>query len=403
MTEPRVPTSTSESILSFVVIGFIGAMVTGALVIGFLRSTNTVDLKAHPTYVTDHVVRRNDAVSIALGRSDGMAFAALARDPLLQKPEVFAGAREHAAFRMGRPLLGWVTWSLSMGNADAIPGVMVGLTIVAGGWTAAALAALARLVGVHPIAGLVSVVLPGAWASVWGLGPELLGIALATTGMVLLIQRRPSVTAALCCFVLAVLARETMIVAAAVAGGVMRSEIGTRRAVAILVVPGAVLAAWWIVVYLRVGAWGFAHEPKAIGIPFGGIVQAIHGWMNQNGTDWLVAACGAILVVLAVLHRIPMVSQVVLAYTGLGLLLTVATWGRWEDFGRVLAPLYCYGAVLVVGVFGNRRPIDAKPRTSVRWRARLGSLSPAWPNRSSFVELVSTTSRTSTSSYLETG
>jgi hypothetical protein len=93
------------------------------------------------------------------GRGDGVAYYAIARDPL-------ARGEEHdrftwPAYRYGHPGYSWLAWALTLGNAAFIPYAFVLLNLVGIGVAGAAASLVARELGYTEWAGLAIAVNPG--------------------------------------------------------------------------------------------------------------------------------------------------------------------------------------------------------------------------------------------------
>ncbi|MFZ4586007.1 MAG: hypothetical protein ACOYNI_12355 [Acidimicrobiia bacterium] len=311
--------------------------------------------------MTTHVVYPGDRVSVLFAASDAQAFQALAQDPTLSHPEVFSGRQLEASFRMGRPLYGYLGWVLSFGQPDAVSTVLVLLTIASGGAASAALALLARSVVVPIWIAPLFLILPGASGAVWGTGPELLALALATFGIVVLLQSKQRWWIAAICLVLAVLARETMLIVPVVMFFVVfrKTPRGDRTALCVTCgIPFVALGTWYLIVWARVGTLPFGRKPATLGLPGIGIIRSAGQW---DAMSLLGALILALIVVAAILRRRPPVSSLTLGYGVLAVVLTAATWGRSEDFGRVLLPLYAYGLLTLA----PSRTVADEPREQV--------------------------------------
>lgn len=68
----------------------------------------------------------DDPLELLLVQSDGEAFASLARDPTLARPEVFRTDAE-AAYRAQRPLVPYAAWALSLGRTGWVPPALAAL------------------------------------------------------------------------------------------------------------------------------------------------------------------------------------------------------------------------------------------------------------------------------------
>ena len=101
-------------------------------------------------------------------------------DPPTNKVELFhnQGGAAEQAYRLQRPLYGWVGWALTLGDAGRAAWVMVGLTVASVAALAAVVAALAARLGRSPMWGLAILGFPGIHVDLLRCGPEALGTAL---------------------------------------------------------------------------------------------------------------------------------------------------------------------------------------------------------------------------------
>ncbi|MFN8036522.1 MAG: hypothetical protein U0V73_11355 [Acidimicrobiia bacterium] len=94
-------------------IALVGAVAAGVVLGLHLRRLEGAKLSGHPYVSTFEHPSSSLEKALALG--DGMAYAALARDPTLARPELFRPAAYVAAYRAERPLYAYVTW---IGSGD---------------------------------------------------------------------------------------------------------------------------------------------------------------------------------------------------------------------------------------------------------------------------------------------
>src|SRR6185295_4483929 len=106
---------------------------------------------------------------------DGQAFAALAQDPLLERPGVIKAEGEYS-YRAQRPLWGYLAWMASLGHADLTGWALAALTILSCGLACGAAASLLAERGASPWWALL-VIIP-AQETLSTLTPELLAFAL---------------------------------------------------------------------------------------------------------------------------------------------------------------------------------------------------------------------------------
>ena len=201
---------------------------------------------------------------------DGQFYWAVAVDPLA------TGKAHHGVdkptYRYGHPLLGWLAWLLSGGQAGAAAAALLAVCLL----SLAAAAFLAGELG-GPGAAAFTVFSPGLlYSAVHGLAEPLV-VALVLGA---LLARRPY---ALACCALAPLAKEQLVVVPIVfALWELRRP---RRAGAWLAALLPAIA-WWVYARIHLGAW-FTTGDTALGAPFAGWRRAIvdAGVYATSGAD----------------------------------------------------------------------------------------------------------------------
>jgi hypothetical protein len=304
------------------------------------------------------------AINVMLIQGDGQAFAALAQDPTLARPERFHGSaaavssEAEAAYRAQRPLLPYTAWALSLGQ----PG-LVNLALLAIAAASATLMVTAFALLLHdrgfrrPMYAVALLALPASLASLSWLGPDLAAIGLATLGVRLWPSRR---WGAIALFAVAALWRETALLVPAglaVYEIVMRRDLRSALQLSLSAVP---LAAWLVVVHQRLGAWPWDAGNGRLGFPVAGLLDAMDHW---GAVDGLQALALVALGVLAVLRRRDPLAWVVLVTIAFGLVLGWDVWKQIRDIGRVLLPAFAYGLVVLVAPIDGREPADQGARS----------------------------------------
>jgi hypothetical protein len=198
------------------------------------------------------------------GAYDGQFYWGIAIDPI--GTGTLHTSFDNAAYRYGHPLLGWLGWLLSAGQAGAVPAALAALglaALFAAGTLAAALGAgwEALFVALNP--GLLFAsnnVLAEPLAAAL-----MLGAFLAYRG-----GRRPPLIA---CLVLLPLAKEPLILVAA-ALALWELHRGRARYAVALAATAVPAALWWIYARAHFGAW-FTSGDSALGAPFAGWRRAL--------------------------------------------------------------------------------------------------------------------------------
>jgi hypothetical protein len=290
----------------------------------------------------DHPENR---LEVILDQGDGQAFAALAQDPLLRRPEIFRAGPAEASYRAQRPLLGWATWALSAGQASLVPLVLTVLALA--GFVALSAMAAWLLVrrGVSALWALTVALWPGTLVTLDWTGPEGLATAagLAGFGLWEADRRRWSVVA----LVAAGLLRESLLlVPLAMAAHAVVVDRRSWREVVPLGAPLLTYAVWVGVVFLRLDALPSDAGRGRLAAPFTGMLDASSGW---NATD---VACALLLVGLGVgafvLGRRDAAGWVAGAFVGASFLFGAEVWARLEDFSRVLLPVVAFAVLVIV-------------------------------------------------------
>lgn len=326
-----------------------------ALVGCVVVSANVVALDLSETYsgvpyvqLYDHPDTQLQAI---LNQGDGQAFAALAQDPLLSRPEVFRAGPAEAAYRAQRPLLGWMAWASSGGQAGLVPLVLVLLSIVGFAGLGASMAWLLARRGASVLWSLPVLLSPGAMVTLDWTGPEGLGTAAALVGFGLWIdeRRRPAVVA----LVLAGLLRESLLlVPVAIVAHALLMQRRSWRSLFPLAAPLAAYLGWVAIVRLRLGALPSDAGQGRLAAPFTGLLKATEGW---GPGDYAVALLivGAGVAALLVGWR-DAAGWIAGTYVLVSFAFGSEVWRRVEDFGRVLLPALAFGVLVLAPALTTR-------------------------------------------------
>jgi hypothetical protein len=342
----------------------LAAIVIGIITVGAARLAPISQGAFVHSY--DHRVL-HDGLEILLIQSDGQAFATLARDPSLSRPDDFT-SRGEAAYRAQRPLLSYLAWMGSFGRSGWVPPALAILFVLAVAAAATGLATLLERRRCNPWLAVGLLLLPGTYASLEYFGPEVLGLALVVWGLIAWTpptNRRTVVAVVL--FALAGLARETYLLVPAVLALVALPQ-RRFRDTAMLAASALPWVAWLVVVHARFGAWptdsgqgslGSAN-PALTAVPFEGLVGALRH--APLGTVAPYAVVGALLALLAFINRDDVLSKVVLMFGAFAAFLSEYVWSNWQFFARVLLPLYALGFVVL---FGRVLTSESSPAAAV--------------------------------------
>jgi hypothetical protein len=331
--------------------GWIGLLAWGASKLGPV---------SRGAFVVDYDGRvLDDGLEILLVQSDGQAFATQARDPFLREPERFRTAEE-ASYRSQRPLLGWVAAALSFGRSGWVPPA---LAIAAALGAAAAVAGCGALIQHRdgsPWWALSILVLPGTVSTLSYLGPEPMVLALLAWALVA--WERQRAWAAVALFALAVLGRETAVLVPGTLGLLaLRGGRDWRGAGRLLVVP-AVMAVWYVVLRVHVGAWPWEASSGRLRPPLVGIVIAARDIWTDPGRELLFLTLPAVAVVASVvLARRDHLVAIVLVHALFATALGEYVWAEVDFHSRVLLPMYALAIVAVARSFEPHESAAAHP------------------------------------------
>lgn len=205
---------------------------------------------------------------------DGQFYYRLALDPLTSKRADFGVTLDLPPYRQQRVLYPLLAGALSLGDARLLPAALLlvnFLALCSLGWLGGA---FARGAGRHALWGIFLPMYPGALLTLSRDLVELTEIALLLAGLLLL--RRARYPAAAVLLTLAVLAKETALVAllavAAVYGFDLLRGRGARARWYCLAAPLAVFCAWQLFVFRNWGELAAHAGSVSVGTPLAGFV-----------------------------------------------------------------------------------------------------------------------------------
>ena len=346
-------------------LGIAGAALA-ALLIGVLgygaQQLGPTSVSAYTTSYDHRML--DDPLELLLVQSDGQAFASLARDPTLARPEVFRTDAE-AAYRAQRPLFSYLAWALSLGRTGWVPPALAFLSAAGAGLAVAGIAQLLAQRGAPSKLALLVLLLPGTYMALSYCGPEPLGLGLVAWGLVAWSRRAVIPTVVL--FAFAGLCRETLLLvpAALVLVALRRRQV---RDAALLATTALPFALWLVFLRWRVDAWPTDASEGRISAPFVGMVR---GLARANEGSWPYAAlCVAVGVGALVIARRDPLFAVVAVHVPLAATMGRHVWISWEFFGRLLLPFIALGLVMIAGkVMGSAASRD-EPSTAAARHAR---------------------------------
>lgn len=298
-------------------------------------------------------------VELLLNQGDGQAFAHHAQDPFLRHPEGIRGTPEEQAYRLQRPLFGWLGWLASGGDPGRVAWTMVILTVLSVGAFGAVAAWGCGRFGVSPLWGLFAYVAFGVVDDLLRATPEVLGAALAGAGLVWWLTERRRPWAAVACFALAGLVRETMLllpVALFVSScwdarprrraGATSWRLDAGRLAWPLLTSVVPYVVWVLVLRTGLGAWPTGNvDSRLVLVPFAGAAAVWRGW-DQDEAVALALLALPVVVAFAVSRHRPLLV-VVAAHLAAAAAFGQAVWLSAHGFARVLLPM-SFAAVLAI-------------------------------------------------------
>jgi hypothetical protein len=236
---------------------------------------------------------------VHIGAYDGQFYWGIAVDPIARSDA--HQAFDKASYRYGHPLLGWLGWLFSAGQARAAPAALLGWGLASVCAAAVAASLLGQAFGSRGWEGLFVAANPGLiYAATHDLGEPLSAVLLL--GGLLAYARGRRTTAAVC-FGLLVLSKELYLL---VPLGIAAWEVlrGRARLRETWVFVACLLPSigWWIYARLQLGAW-FTSGGSALTLPFAGWKRALldDGIGTYSPDGALNVADEATLVVVAAL------------------------------------------------------------------------------------------------------
>jgi hypothetical protein len=295
---------------------------------------------------------------------DGQQFYVIARNPFHAR-EV-APLLDRPRYRLQRPLLPWLAWLVHpTGGGDGLVWAFVLVNVLAIFAGSLATGALAVQVGGKPWMAALFAVTPGAWFSLRASVADALALALAIAALAL--AHRGRWRAAVGCAVGAVLAKEVIVIVL-VGWALWRRS---RPATALVAIPIAVAAAWWIV--LRVLLPSGHEQIGELVAPFVGWRDAwVEHWSHGQQLVGMAAAIGSSIVGVAALVRRGLTHPLGWAIAGS---LALAALSNGDVIGnnygstRALMPVLVLGLVALL-TSGQPVRTDASATGGTRLRRR---------------------------------
>jgi hypothetical protein len=208
--------------------------------------------------------------TVETGAYDGQFYWGIAVDPLATGD--VHQAFDTASYRYGHPLLGWLGWLVSAGQARAAPAALLAVGLAALVAAAVGASLLGQAFGRQGWEGMFVAANPGLlYAAVHDLA-EPLSAALLLGGLLAYTRNRRLLAAV--CFGLLVLSKEQFVlVPLAVAAWELLRARGRIRDTWIFAACILPAACWWIYARIQLGAW--FTTGAALALPFVGWTRAV--------------------------------------------------------------------------------------------------------------------------------
>ena len=323
----------------FMAISLAGACIALVFLVSNLHEDARIGVVDVRPYNPDFAGKRG-ALNVMMARGDGQGLAIMAGDPLLRSSPI---PRPETAYLAQRPFVSMVAWSVSLGSRDRVPLGIAVSSVLGGAMATFGFAVLLRRNGKDPRFALAIGLLPGAIADIPNGASEMWGLGFAFLALAAWPEHRYR---AVLWFSLAALCRETYLV---VPAALLAWELTRRRLAWQLLLPPAAYGAWAVIVHARVGAWAWESHAGKLALPVSGIAHAIGSWGPETFANIVTVILMLVLAVHPLTKSGP-IRVITIGYLALATVLGRDVWGRWENFGRVLLPLFAAGILsLVVG------------------------------------------------------
>lgn len=329
---------------------------------------------------------QDSRAEVLVAQMDGQAFAQHAVDPTMSDlPEGYFGDVEQAAYRAGRPMLGWVEWAASFGGRRPfLAPTILAITAISIGLLPLALGVVADALGRDLRRPELLLLAPACIANLrWPGLCEPMATVLVLLGLGRWCQGRRSV--AILCFVLAALTRETTLL---IPAGIGLAELASTRRLRPglpLAIPALAYLAWMRVVSWRIGAP--VGGGKQMGLPLVGLLRAVPHWgLPEAATFAALLACAVLLW----RSGEAIFRWILLVHLSFLLFVEALVWWYWWGFGRITLPLFALALV------GARLPQGSPPVESGSPDAPTDVSDASWARSVAAIQTSPTSDATST-------
>ncbi|HJQ95477.1 MAG TPA: hypothetical protein VJ935_07205 [Acidimicrobiia bacterium] len=291
--------------------------------------------------------RLGDVYLRATQGHDGKFFFVQANDPWVLNPDQNALILDRPLYRSQRMLYPVLAGGFGLFGPETIVWAMLTVNLLAMGLGTWVAAHVAMDLGGSPWWGISFPLNLGFLSEMLIGGAGVVSAAAAFAAVLLMMRGRRGWGIAL--LVVAALAREAMLIAAAGTGLWLWLRRERRQAALSLFIPAMGVGLWAVYLRLAIGEGTVTSQVQEIGPPFFGFIAAFSHWMAEPIN---LAAGIAIMILFALFTRRVVISRhlVGVAFVGfvlLGIVFTEQVWHSYFDITRAVAPIITSFVLLV--------------------------------------------------------
>lgn len=291
--------------------------------------------------------RLGDVYLRAAQGHDGKFFFVQSNDPWVLDPSENAAVLERPLYRSQRMLYPVLAGGFGLLGPQAIVWAMLLVNVAAMGIGTWAVARIAMHMGGSPWWGIAFSLNLGLVGEMNISGAGVVSAAAAFAAVLMFTRNR--VPSGVVLLMLAVLAREAMLIA--VAGVALWLWYDRQRTTAVVtaLVPGLAVVAWAVYLRLRIATGSVAAEVQEIGWPLVGFFEAVQQWVDEpiNLAGGIAMMLLFVLFTRRVLMSRHLVGWAFLGFVALGIVFTEQVWHSYFDITRAVAPIITSFVLLV--------------------------------------------------------
>lgn len=304
---------------------------------------------------------------------DGQFFYQLALNPFSPQAVNAGLMLDNGSYRHQRILYPLLAWLLSFGNRDFIPAMLVMVNYLALCGIAWLGGRYAQLHQRHALWGCLFSIYPGFLFTMTRDLTEIISVLFLLAGLISL-QRSPSRLHTTIFLTMAVLTRETTLIAVLALGFalILRKEYWRWPIVA---TPIAVFGAWQVLLWIKWGKLPVLTAGLLLGIPGNGVWAFIKSLEFDNGLHriWMIELVYLAVIAIAALVAIRAAKDCLsykLMWASYGILVLAMTQYVWTEdiaFMRASSEFYLFSFVLIVAAARSRLLIPTAVSTLIIW------------------------------------